>query len=123
MPRILKGRKENLGLKRRLRSEMTAAELKLWAKIRGEQLQGLKFRRQHGIGPYIVDFYCPSKRFVIELDGDSHGENVQIAKDTRRDAYFRSLGVAVLRYTNEDVLKNVGGVLEDLSGRVSKQRA
>ncbi|TLY25727.1 MAG: DUF559 domain-containing protein, partial [Nitrospirae bacterium] len=85
MARVKQGHSENLGLKRRLRSEMTHAEMRLWARIRAKQFQGLKFRRQHGIGPYIVDFYCPEKSLVIEVDGDTHAEPSQIFKDERRD--------------------------------------
>ncbi len=119
MPRILKGRKYNLNLKRRFRSEMTPAERELWSRLRGQQFQGLKFRRQHGIGSYIVDFYCPAGSLVIEVDGDSHAEEYQLVKDTQRDALLRSLGLQVIRYANDDIHKNLDGVLEDLSRRLA----
>lgn len=114
MARVKQGRPENLGLKRGLRSEMTHAEMRLWARIRAKQFQGVKFRRQHGIGPYIVDFYCPEKSLVIEVDGDTHAEPSQIFKDGQRDRYLQSLGLRVIRYTNNDILLNLNGVLEDL---------
>ena len=119
MARVKQGHSENLGLKRRLRSEMTHAEMRLWARIRAKQFQGLKFRRQHGIGPYIVDFYCPEKSLVIEVDGDTHAEPSQIFKDERRDRYLQSLSLRVIRYTNDDIVLNLNGVLEDLVQELS----
>ncbi|TLY12383.1 MAG: endonuclease domain-containing protein [Nitrospirae bacterium] len=114
MARVKQGHSENLGLKRRLRSEMTHPEMRLWARIRAKQFHGLKFRRQHGIGPYIVDFYCPEKSLVIEVDGDTHAEPSQVLKDEQRDRYLQSLGLRVIRYTNDDIVLNLNGVLEDL---------
>ena len=98
---------------------MTGAEARLWSKLRMKQFQELKFRRQHGIGPYIVDFYCPELSLVIEVDGDSHADANQIRKDRQRENYLRSLGLQVIRYQNNDVMKNLDGVLEDLSKRVT----
>ncbi len=88
MPNVKRGHPENLNLKRHLRSEMTNAETRLWSKLRAKQFQGLKFRRQHGIGPYIVDFYCPERSLVIEVDGDSHAAECQVIRDKRREAYL-----------------------------------
>jgi very-short-patch-repair endonuclease len=98
---------------------MTGPEPRLWSRLRARQLQGLKFRRQHGIGPYIVDFYCPEQSLVIEVDGDSHADADQILKDQLRDRYFQSLGLHVIRYINDDILKNLDGVLENLAERWS----
>ena len=119
MARAKRGLPKNLGLKRKLRSEMTAAETRLWSKFRAGQFHELKFRRQHGIGPYIVDLYCPEKNLVIEIDGDTHADAEQIRKDTSRDAYLTSLGLHVIRYMNDQVLNNLDGVLEDLSAKVA----
>ena len=119
MPRAIQGQAGYLDLKRRLRSDMTGPETRLWSRLRARQLQGLKFRRQHGIGPYIVDFYCSEQSLVIEVDGDSHADADQIVKDQRRDRYFQSLGLRVIRYINDDILKNLDGVLEDLAERLS----
>jgi very-short-patch-repair endonuclease len=80
---------------------------------------GIEFRRQHGIGPYIVDFYCPERSLVIELDGDSHADAEQIQKDQRRDRYLQSINLRAVRYRNDDIMKNLDGVLEDLQKRVS----
>jgi len=119
MPRAIRGQASYLDLKRRLRSNMTGPETRLWSRLRARQLQGLKFRRQHGIGPYIVDFYCPEQSLVIEVDGNSHADADQIVKDQLRDRYFQSLGLHVIRYINDDILKNLDGVLENLAERLS----
>ena len=74
MPRATRGQAGHLDLNRRPRSNMTGPETRLWSRLRARQLQGLKFRRQHGIGPYIVDFYCLEQSLVIEVDGDSHAD-------------------------------------------------
>ncbi len=99
---------------------MTSAEIRLWSRLRAKQLQGLKFRRQHGIGPYIVDFYCPEKSLVIEVDGDTHADENQVMKDRQRETYLQSLGLRVIRYMNDDVLNNIEGVLEDLYEKLSR---
>ena len=119
MPRATRGQPGHLDLKRRLRSNMTGPETRLWSRLRARQLQGLKFRRQHGIGPYIVDVYCPEQSLVIEVDGDSHADADQILKDQLRDRYFQSLGLHVIRHINDDILKNLDGVLENLAERLS----
>jgi DNA-3-methyladenine glycosylase len=117
---IKKGNQKLLPLKRRLRTNPTRAEQLLWAKLRHNQIYGLKFRRQHGIGSYIVDFFCAEKTLVIEVDGDVHAAETQQTKDLERENYLKSLGFQVVRYTNDEVIKNLDGVLEDLSSRVSK---
>lgn len=114
MARAKQGQPGFLNLKRRLRSDMTGPEKQLWLKLRSRQFQGLNFRRQHGIGPYIVDFYCPERLLVLEIDGDSHAGAEQILKDQERDTYLNSLGLQVIRYMNGDVTNNLAGVLEDL---------
>ncbi len=117
---IKQGEKRNLNLKRKLRTAMTSAENKLWLRLRGRQINGLKFRRQHGIGPYIVDFYCSEKELVIEVDGDVHAYEEQIAIDREREDYLKSLGLQIVRYNNWDISTNLKGVVEDLFGRVSR---
>jgi very-short-patch-repair endonuclease len=119
MPRATRGQASHLDLKRQLRSNMTGPETRLWSRLRARQVQGLKFRRQHGIGPYIVDFYCSEQSLVIEVDGDSHADADQIPKDQLRDRYFQSLGLHVIRYINDDIMKNLDGLLENLAERLS----
>jgi very-short-patch-repair endonuclease len=121
MPRVQQGQPNHLVLKRKLRSNMTGPEARLWSRLKARQLQGLKFRRQHGIGPYIVDFYCPEQSLVIEVDGESHADADQIVKDKQREAYMQSLGLRVIRYINDDIVKNLDGVLDDLAERISSR--
>ena len=116
-----KGNPKLLPIKRRLRSNSTRAEELLWAKLRHKQFFTVKFRRQHGIGPYIVDFFCPEKRLVVEVDGDTHATETQQTKNHTREEYLRSLGLQVVRYTNDEVLNNLDGIFEDVSQRLSKE--
>ncbi len=93
---------------------MTKAEVFLWSKLKGKQLNSLKFRRQYGIDNYVVDFYCPELKLAIEIDGDVHGYNSRTVYDKQRQKDIESLGIKVLRYTNNDVIKNINGVLHDI---------
>ena len=97
---------------RELRGNMTAAELKLWAELKGNQLNEVKFRRQHPIPPYIVDFYAPQLKLVVEVDGDTHDEQKEY--DARRDDFLKNQGYEVLRFTNEAIHQDLEGVLEIL---------
>jgi len=116
---IKKGTPKLLSLKRRIRTNPTRAEQLLWAKLRHNQIYGLKFRRQHGIGSYIVDFFCPERSLVIEVDGDVHAIETQHNKDLERENYLTTLGLQILRYTNDEIFNNLNGVLEDLALRLS----
>src|SRR5262249_48306064 len=87
---------------RALRGEPTDAEALLWRRLRGRQLNGAKFRRQHPIGPYFADLCCVEARLVIELDGGQHAE--QTAEDAGRTAYLGAQGFRVVRFWNDDVL-------------------
>lgn len=93
-----------------LRANMPMPEKILWAKIRNQQL-GVKFRRQHGIGRYIVDFYCPECALVIELDGDSHYQEGAQEYDAIRDEFMRSMDLEVLRFANVGVMNNLESVV------------
>ncbi len=95
---------------RRLRRNMTVAEDMLWRCLRGRGFEGLKFRRQVLIGPYIADFACLDRRVIIELDGRPHGEPEQQEHDRRRDAWFLANGWRVLRLDNERV---IGGAAQN----------
>jgi len=96
----------------KLRKEMTDAERLLWKYIRNKQIKNLQFYRQKIIGNYIVDFYCPAVKIVIEIDGGQHFENDNLKKDKERDRYLSSLGLKVLRFNNLEVLKNKEGVYQ-----------
>lgn len=94
-----------------LRKNQTEPEKKLWLYLRNEQL-GVKFRRQHSIGEYIADFYCSKLKLLIEVDGDSHFTNEAIEYDQIRTKFFNSLGIDVIRFTNEDVMKSIEKVID-----------
>jgi very-short-patch-repair endonuclease len=88
---------------------MTPAEHALWQAIRGRRLGGLKFRRQHPLGPFVVDFVCPPRKLVIELDGEVHDDRV--GYDEARTEQLSEYGYRVLRFRNQEVLMNLGAVL------------
>ena len=96
--------------RRELRREMTAPEIILWENLRGSQM-GCRIRRQHGIGQYIVDFYCASARLIIEIDGSVHDSIARVEYDDIRDAYLESFGHRILRFTNQQVLNDLSTVL------------
>ena len=97
---------------RALRRRSTDTERKLWRELRDRQIEACKFRRQHPIGPYIVDFVCIEKLLIVEADGGQHAE--QINHDERRTAFLASQGYRVLRFWNNDVLNNMEGILETI---------
>ena len=105
-----------LPIARTLRQPQTDAEALLWYYLRDKQLDGYKFRRQHPIGPYIVDFACLSRKVLIELDGGHHAE--QQEQDEARDRFLRNEGYRVLRFWNNEVFENCGGVLEAIRAAV-----
>jgi very-short-patch-repair endonuclease len=98
--------------RRGLRSNLTPAEATLWRLLQRSQLKGRKFRRQHGIGPYVVDFYCPSERLVIELEGSAHDSDPAATRDRDRERFLANAGLTVLRLENRNVFENPEGVLE-----------
>ena len=99
----------SLAQAKKLRSDMTDAERRLWYRLRAHRFDGHKFKRQVPIGPYVVDFACLGRKLVVEVDGGQHAEN---QKDVVRDSYLRREGFRVLRLWNNDVLRNTDGVLE-----------
>lgn len=101
---------------RRLRKEMTETEVRLWNRIRRKQINSLQFFRQRPIGNFVVDFYCPRRKLVIELDGGQHfwDENIS-GNDKNRDNYLENiLGLKVLRFTNVEVYQNIEGVVREI---------
>jgi len=98
---------------KQMRREQTEPETRLWLELRAARFQGIKFRRQKVIGPYIADFSSREPMLVIEIDGDTHAG--QEAYDRARTAYFEEQGYRVIRFTNRDVLTNMDGVLEQLA--------
>jgi very-short-patch-repair endonuclease len=105
-------------LARNLRTNMTDAEQLIWSKIRRKQIGDLKFYRQKNIGHYIVDFYCPKEKLIVEIDGGQHYENKGMKKDQERDKYLQGLGLTILRFSDIDVFKNIDGVMERIHEQI-----
>ena len=97
-------------LARRLRKEQTDAEGKLWGLLRNRQLVGFKFRRQHPVGPHILDLCCSKRKLIIEIDGGQHAE--QVSKEEERTVYLTRMGYRVLRFWNNEVLQQLDSVWE-----------
>jgi very-short-patch-repair endonuclease len=99
---------------RAMRAELTSAEEKLWSMLRGRRYRGAKFRRQHAIGPYVVDFACVSLQLVIEVDGASHRDAEQAAFDAKRTADLERWGWRVARIPNDHVFAGGDGLYDFL---------
>ena len=97
---------------------MTDAEIALWSKLRRKQIFGLPFYRQKPLGNFIVDFYCPAAKLVIEIDGGQHYQEDGRIRDGLRDDDLESLGLRVLRFSNLDVLSNMDGVIAAIVQRL-----
>jgi very-short-patch-repair endonuclease len=100
---------------RELRQPLTPPEQKLWQRLRNRQLFGLKFRRQHPIDPFVVDFFCHQHQLVIEIDGHHHAEPAQQRYDQARTEWLEQRGMRVIRFTNRDVDTNIEGVLAEIA--------
>src|SRR3954447_7823268 len=99
---------QEVTIARRLRRDMTDAERKLWAKLRNRQLEGVKFRRQHPLGKYVLDFYAEDHRLVVELDGSQHTPE----GDAERTAWLVAQGCRVLRFWNHEAMRQFDDVME-----------
>ncbi len=99
---------------RDLRQQSTDAEHLLWRALRNRRLRGYKFRRQHAIGPYILDFYCPAAKLAVEADGGGHAEPEQQAHDQERTRFIEARGIQLLRFWNHDVLRRSEEVLAEI---------
>jgi very-short-patch-repair endonuclease len=104
---------------RQLRSEMSLPEVLLWQRLRGAKA-GLKVRRQHAIGPYVVDFFCSPLRLVIEIDGKVHEQGSQPAHDAEKDAFLTENGFRVIRIAAADVLKDVDAVADRIGALAAR---
>ena len=102
-------------IRRDLRNHATVAEKALWQILKGRQLHGRKFRRQHSLGQYVVDFYCPSERLAVELDGSVHDDPQRAAYDADRQREIEALGVRVMRFANDEVLQTPDVVEEAIA--------
>ncbi len=104
--------KEQKERRKQLRNNSTAAEVILWNELKGRKVGGLKFRRQQGLGPYILDFYCPEIRLCVELDGSSH--DMKNEYDMSRTSYLNSQGIMVIRFPNDHVMSHVMSVVNEI---------
>lgn len=102
--------------RRELRKRSTPAEIRLWKVLKNYNFEDRKFRRQHSIENYIVDFYCPKEKMVIELDGEIHNNYINRQMDYERDLRLSELGYIVLRFENERVFSDIGNVLKEIEG-------
>ena len=109
----LSGPKDTIRHARRLRREMTAPEIALWGVLR-KRPGGLKFRRQHPAGPYVLDFYCDAVRLALEVDGEAHERGDRPERDAARDGWLRARNVRTLRVRAADVLSNLEGVVRHI---------
>ena len=106
-------------LRQSLRNNATSAEAILWRALKGKQVAGLKFRRQFGVGPYVLDFYCPEIRLGIELDGGVHKTSYTHEYDEMRTRFMAENRIRVMRFDNEVVYNNIQGIIEAINGASS----
>ena len=100
--------------RRKLRKNMTAAEVALWLMIKNKQLDGERFLRQYSIGHFVIDFYCPKYKLAVELDGEVHFTEEAAAYDAKRTAYLNSVGVQVVRFENFEVFQYPTRTLDEI---------
>lgn len=93
----------------------------VWSALKDKQLSGFKFRRQQGVGPYVLDFYCPLAKLGIEIDGETHWTVKEKLRDHRKENFVRKFGVQLMRFTNTDVYDNLEGVLEEIEETASQR--
>ncbi len=109
---MLKYNRQLKPLSRQLRSNMTDSEQLLWSQLRRKQVLDLQFYRQRPIGQYIVDFYAPGAKLIIEVDGSQHFDSEHVISDEKRDAYLSGEGLQVLRFNNLQVLNETDAVMD-----------
>ncbi|HEX8241898.1 MAG TPA: DUF559 domain-containing protein [Longimicrobium sp.] len=117
--RIRKNSRELQTAARGMRREPTPAEKVLWDVLRGRGLDGLRFRRQHPVGRFVLDFYCPIHKLAVEVDGEVH--DAQQERDAERTAVIEAHGYRVIRFRNEEVLDNLPGVLARIRTALSPE--
>lgn len=103
----------NKDLRKKLRNSLGLPEIILWRELKGLKL-GKKFRRQYGVGSYVLDFYCPELRIGIELDGNTHDNQKAYVYDQQRTEFIKSQNIKIIRFQNKDVLNNLDSVIEEI---------
>jgi len=114
--------KATVKLARRLRKITTPPEMRLWAVLRRREMDGLRFRRQHPEGPFVLDFYCADARLAIEVDAADHGLGARPERDARRDCWLAERGIETYRIAAVEVRDNLDGVYDDIL-RITKARS
>jgi very-short-patch-repair endonuclease len=103
--------------RKELRNSLTPAEAKFWTYLKSSQVGGRKFRRQHSVGGYVLDFYCPEEKLCIELDGNAHYTEAERTYDKNRTGYLNAVGIKVIRFENRLVFDNPEGVIAEIQRR------
>ena len=106
---------------RRMRTSMNATERLVWTRLRGRKVEGWKFRRQHPIGPYFVDFYCLAARLAVEIDGPFHWEEAREAYDERRQGFLEAVGCRVLRISVSEISRSLSDVIDSIDYALQEQ--
>ncbi len=113
---------EQKGKRKLLRKNMPSAEIILWSRLKSRQMLGYKFRRQYSVDHYILDFYCPELKLAVEIDGESHfNAHGRKENDLKRQRFIESFGIQFVRYTNNEIVENIAGVLQNLSTAVKER--
>ncbi len=120
---LIFNRKKQKPRRQQLRNNATRAERLLWRYLKGAQVAGVKFRRQHGVGPYIMDFFSHECMLAIELDGATHSSAAEIAHDKKREKFISSYGIKTVRFSNDDVYTNLEGVIARIEEVVLERRS
>ncbi|HLA64761.1 MAG TPA: endonuclease domain-containing protein [Rhodothermales bacterium] len=113
--RFPNNRSPQTAFRKQLRTHTTSAEAVLWMRLKARQMNGLRWRRQFGVGPYVLDFYCVKARLGIELDGQVHDDRARHAYDTERSRNLEAEGIAILRFENRQVFEMPGAIIDAIA--------
>jgi|SRR5690606_30759565 len=116
-------KKELKDLRKELRNNLTPAEAYLWNELKNGQLEGRKFRRQHSIDNFVIDFYCASEQLIIELDGQVHLNATAEEKDRKREEKLEEMGFTLIRFENKMVFENLDSVLMEIRDNFRKKES
>lgn len=120
MGQLIHNQKVMEEVRRELRKQPTPTETLLWERLRSSQLSGRKFRRQHSVGVYVLDFYCPAERLCVEVDGNVHDNEAAIVHDKERDAALAQLNIKTIRFRNNEVETAIEMVLQSIEEHFTK---
>ncbi len=122
MKEQIHNKREMLERRKKLRNNATQEEKLLWKYLRKSYVADAKFRRQHSVGYYVLDFYCPEVRLAVELDGGGHYTEEVMEYDKTRDEYLKALNIKTIRFNNRDVKNNMTGILDLLGDEIENRR-